>query len=246
MAPSPRHELLAGRAGDDGAPSHRAMLTLALGLKTEAPGTWTDPHEQWVHVRHAEELRDAAARHATRSPLQPLRRSRDVEPRHASCRAPRSRIRCTRPRTVNSWELSDMEPIREHRVARTWPDTPTIVQWGVKFVGYPYVYGGEWGLAATSRLPVRRTDRPRLRLLRHTWWALALATGVLERVAPAALPGWNPRSVRRGHGAHGRVRYNQLSPGRPDVLRQRRRPRSTTSTRSSAMVGARLRDPMAA
>ena len=41
-----------------------------------------------------------------------------------------------------------------------------IVRWGVKYVGYPYVWGGEWGLG-DAPVGARRPARARLRLLGH-------------------------------------------------------------------------------
>ena len=40
-----------------------------------------------------------------------------------------------------------------------------IVDWGVRYVGYPYIWAGEWGFQTPVAAGVRRSAGPRVRLL---------------------------------------------------------------------------------
>ncbi len=85
-----------------------------------------------------------------------------------------------------------------------------IVQWGVRYVGYPYVWGGEWGLASTAQ-PVPGFDCSGL-----TWWLMRANDGGAWAVAPPRpYSGWTlaERSSADMAATGKRLTYEQLQPG---------------------------------
>jgi len=85
-----------------------------------------------------------------------------------------------------------------------------IVQWGVRYAGYPYVYAGEWGTPSSSQ-PVPGFDCSGL-----VWWLLRANDGGSWRVSPPRpYAGWTlaERSSADMAGTGKKLRYDQLQPG---------------------------------
>jgi cell wall-associated NlpC family hydrolase len=85
-----------------------------------------------------------------------------------------------------------------------------IVQWGVRYAGYPYVYAGEWGLPSSSQ-PVPGFDCSGL-----TWWLLRANDGGSWKVSPPRpYAGWAlaERSSPDMAGTGKELTYEQLLPG---------------------------------
>ncbi len=95
------------------------------------------------------------------------------------------------------------------------PDQRAIVQWGVRYVGYPYVYAGEWGLStpepsALGGQPVAGFDCSGL-----TWWLLRANDGGAWNVAPPRpYAGWDiPQRSSADMARRAALSYDQLQPG---------------------------------
>lgn len=85
-----------------------------------------------------------------------------------------------------------------------------IVQWGVRFAGYPYVYAGEWGTPSSAQ-PVPGFDCSGL-----VWWLLRASDGGSWKVSPPRpYVGWTlaERSSADMAGTGKRLAYEQLEPG---------------------------------
>jgi cell wall-associated NlpC family hydrolase len=90
------------------------------------------------------------------------------------------------------------------------PKARAIVQWGVRYVGYPYVYAGEWGIPTTAQA-VPGFDCSGL-----TWWLLRKNDGGAWKVSPPRpYAGWGlaQRSSAAMAGAGKHLSYAQLRPG---------------------------------
>ena len=89
-----------------------------------------------------------------------------------------------------------------------------IVRWGMKYVGYPYVWGGEWGMAnAPSALggqPVPGFDCSGI-----VWWALRANDGAAWKVhPPRPYAGWSlGQRTSADMARFGSVKYGRLIPG---------------------------------
>jgi cell wall-associated NlpC family hydrolase len=94
------------------------------------------------------------------------------------------------------------------------PRVRAIVRWGVRFVGFPYVWGGEWGLEhAPSGLggqPVPGFDCSGL-----SWWALRRNDGGAWKVhPPRPYAGWAlAQRTSADMARYGKLRYDRLVPG---------------------------------
>jgi cell wall-associated NlpC family hydrolase len=88
--------------------------------------------------------------------------------------------------------------------------THAIVQWGVRYVGYPYVWGGEWGLSSAGQ-PVPGFDCSGL-----AWWLMRANDEAGWNVAPPRpYTGWElwERSSADMAARGKRLTYDQLQPG---------------------------------
>jgi cell wall-associated NlpC family hydrolase len=64
------------------------------------------------------------------------------------------------------------------------------VEWGLRFVGYPYVWGGEWGLAGPAPSAFGSQPVPGFDCSGITWWALKANQGSWTVAPPRTYPGW--------------------------------------------------------
>jgi cell wall-associated NlpC family hydrolase len=84
----------------------------------------------------------------------------------------------------------------------------SIVSWGVRYVGYPYVWGGEWGIDSSQ--PVPGFDCSGL-----MWWAMRRNDGGAWRVhPPRPYAGWAlPQRTSADMARFGNLKYDALRPG---------------------------------
>jgi cell wall-associated NlpC family hydrolase len=96
-------------------------------------------------------------------------------------------------------------------------DQAQLVQWGVGYVGYPYVWGGEWGLStpepsALGGQPVAGFDCSGL-----TWWLVRANDGYWNVSPPRPYVGWDlPQRSSADMATMGNLTYEELLPG--DVM----------------------------
>jgi cell wall-associated NlpC family hydrolase len=95
------------------------------------------------------------------------------------------------------------------------PARKAIMQWGIDYVGYPYVSAGEWDRPTSSGYccgaqPVGGFDCSGL-----TWWLMKAADGTWDNAPPRTYPGWAlPQRTSRGMAAAGvAIAWERLRPG---------------------------------
>ena len=93
------------------------------------------------------------------------------------------------------------------------PSRRAIVRWGVKSVGLPYVWGGEWGLdhaPAGLGQPVPGFDCSGL-----VWWALRANDGAAWKVhPPRPYAGWTlAQRTSADMARYGKLKFDRLQPG---------------------------------
>jgi cell wall-associated NlpC family hydrolase len=91
------------------------------------------------------------------------------------------------------------------------PEQLQIVQWGVRYVGYPYVWGGEWGITASAY----GQAVPGFDCSGFTWWLLRASDGGSWNVSPPRpYLGWDlPQRTSADMATVGTLRYEKLQPG---------------------------------
>jgi cell wall-associated NlpC family hydrolase len=96
-----------------------------------------------------------------------------------------------------------------------------VVRWGTRFVGYPYIWGGEWGLDRDEPSALGGQPRPGFDCSGFTWWLLRHNDHYAWKVAPPRpYAGWSlpqrtsadmakmtPRRIRWSHLRAGDVMF---------------------------------------
>ena len=101
-----------------------------------------------------------------------------------------------RAATVQDWQLTALAPYASITLPRLSRDVRRVVDFGIRAVGAPYVWGGEWwkptpdGYCCGAQ-PVGGFDCSGL-----MWWVLKAPTSWWDNVPPRPYPGWrlDPRS----------------------------------------------------
>lgn len=96
-----------------------------------------------------------------------------------------------RAATIPSWTASWLAPYATIRLPNLGPTKRRIVQFGIDFVGYPYVYAGEWYQASPDGYccgyqPVGGFDCSGI-----TWWVMKAAASGWNNVPPRDYRGWS-------------------------------------------------------
>ena len=117
-----------------------------------------------------------------------------------------------RAATQPSWDVPELiAQYQDISLPALTPDQQAIVQWGVRYAGYPYVYGGEWGIPTSSYgQAVPGFDCSGL-----TWWLLRASDGAYWNVSPPRpYLGWAlPQRTSADMATVGNLSYDQLQPG---------------------------------
>lgn len=117
-----------------------------------------------------------------------------------------------RAATQPSWNVPELiAQYQDIELPALTPDQQTIVQWGVRYAGYPYVYGGEWGIPTSSY----GQAVPGFDCSGFTWWLLRASDGAYWNVSPPRpYLGWDlPQRTSADMATVGKLSYDQLRPG---------------------------------
>ena len=135
--------------------------------------------------------------------------SRDVGPTTPLTRA-QVAYSLYRAATQPSWSVPELlAQYQGIELPALTPDQAQIVQWGVGYVGFPYVWGGEWGTDSDGQ-PVPGFDCSGL-----TWWLLRASDDAYWHVSPPRpYAGWAlPQRTSADMATTGTLAYDQLQPG---------------------------------
>jgi len=96
------------------------------------------------------------------------------------------------------------------------PQMVRVVQFGIKYVGYPYIWAGEWGKSSPEPQALGAQPVPGFDCSGFVWWLLrSNAPSIGWRVAPPRpYPGWAlAQRWSFDMGTIGHIRWDRLQPG---------------------------------
>ena len=139
--------------------------------------------------------------------------SLDVNPH---TQLPRSEVAWSlyRAATLPSWSIESMEAYASIELPVIGPKKQQFIQWGIDYVGYPYVWGGDWNEATGSGYccgtqPVGGFDCSGI-----TWWMLKNSAGGWDNHPPRPYVGWDlPQRTSALMAAVGNIGWNRRAVG---------------------------------
>jgi cell wall-associated NlpC family hydrolase len=141
----------------------------------------------------------------------------DVDPTDV---LPRSQVAYSlwRATTQPSWAVPNLlSEYANVELPHLGPRATQVVQWGIRYAGYPYVWGGEWGLDSRAPLALGGQPRSGFDCSGLAWWLLRRDDGGAWNVnPPRPYLGWSlPQrtSADMASLAPKRLAYSQLLPG---------------------------------
>jgi cell wall-associated NlpC family hydrolase len=97
------------------------------------------------------------------------------------------------------------------------PNRRSIVDWGVRYVGYPYIWGGEWGFDTAEPAALGGQPGPGFDCSGLSWWALRADDGGVWNISPPRPhEGWplpQRTSAEMARWTNRRLAYADLKPG---------------------------------
>jgi cell wall-associated NlpC family hydrolase len=117
----------------------------------------------------------------------------------------------TLPSGTTTWIGDQYEGIELPPMSRKRLD---IVRWGVRYAGFPYVWGGEWG-GANPPLALGGQPVPGFDCSGLVWWAMRRNDGGAWKVhPPRPYAGWElGQRTSADMARYGKLKYDRLRPG---------------------------------
>lgn len=90
-----------------------------------------------------------------------------------------------------------------------------VVAWGVRFVGHPYIWGGDWGQATPSDYCCGWQPRGGFDCSGMTWWLMKKASAGWDNSPPREYAGWDlaERSSAAMASVGARIPWEDIRPG---------------------------------
>jgi len=143
--------------------------------------------------------------------------SQDVTP---STRLERKQVAWSlyRATTIEGWVVRHLEAqYAGIALPRMGAGRRSIVDWGIRYVGYPYIWAGEWGFASPPPSAFGGQPGPGFDCSGLSWWVLRADDGVYWEISPPRPhEGWplpQRTSAEMARMTKTRVRYADLLPG---------------------------------
>jgi hypothetical protein len=120
-----------------------------------------------------------------------------------------------RAATAPSWIRDSLGAYAELELPNLSPRMQRVVAWGVRYVGHPYIWGGEWGQATPGGYCCGWQPRSGFDCSGLTWWAMKRAGGGWDNTPPRDYPGWDlpQRSSAQMAAVGKRLRWKEIRPG---------------------------------
>ncbi|HEX3300929.1 MAG TPA: NlpC/P60 family protein [Actinomycetota bacterium] len=143
--------------------------------------------------------------------------SMDVSPPDAMSRA-QVAYSLAHATTLPSWAVPNLlGQYKTVQLPHLGPRMRAVVQWGIRYAGYPYVWGGEWGFDKPEPLALGGQPRSGFDCSGLTWWLLRADDGSAWNIhPPRPYNGWSLPQRTSGDMATmapKRIKYGDLVPG---------------------------------
>ena len=122
-----------------------------------------------------------------------------------------------RAKTQPSWNVpSLLEQYAEVELPFLGPKKHALVQWGIRYGGYPYVWGGEWGFESQEPSALGAQPRSGFDCSGLTWWILRADDAIWNIAPPRPYGGWalaQRTSADMATMTPKKITYGNLEPG---------------------------------
>lgn len=116
--------------------------------------------------------------------------------------------------TLSSWEISDMQRYEHIELPNMGAGKLAFVQWGIRYVGFPYVWGGEWSKKTSGGYPFGAQPVGGFDCSGLMWWNMKSSGGGWDNHPPRPYGGWNlPQRTSADMATVGHVRYGSIGVG---------------------------------
>jgi len=123
-----------------------------------------------------------------------------------------------RATTLPSWVVPDLlGQYRDVQLPHLGPRLQEIVGWGIRYAGYPYIWGGEWGFETREPSALGGQPRSGFDCSGLSWWLLRADEGSSWNISPPRpYNGWSlPQRTSADMAAMAprKIAYRDLEPG---------------------------------
>jgi hypothetical protein len=120
-----------------------------------------------------------------------------------------------RAATAPSWVRDSLTPYATIELPNLSPRMQEVVTWGLRYVGYPYVWGGDWAEATPDGYCCGWQPRGGFDCSGLAWWLMKKAGAGWDNSPPREYVGWSlpERSSAQMASVGAKVRWDEIKPG---------------------------------
>ncbi|MGZ5352769.1 MAG: C40 family peptidase [Actinomycetota bacterium] len=120
-----------------------------------------------------------------------------------------------RAATAPTWVRDSLAPYATMELPNLSAKMLEVVSWGAGYVGYPYIWGGDWGEATPDAYCCGWQPQGGFDCSGVTWWAMKKASAGWDNTPPRAYAGWDlpERSSAQMASVGLRLRWDEIRPG---------------------------------
>jgi hypothetical protein len=120
-----------------------------------------------------------------------------------------------RAATAPEWIHDSLAPYATMQLPNLSEHMLRVVRWGVRYVGYPYIWGGEWGEPTPTGYCCGWQPQGGFDCSGFTWWLMKKASDGWDNTPPRDYAGWAlpERSSAQMASLGGRLKWDEIKAG---------------------------------
>ncbi|HYG72155.1 MAG TPA: NlpC/P60 family protein, partial [Actinomycetota bacterium] len=129
---------------------------------------------------------------------------------------PRSEVAWSlyRAKTAPTWIRDSLSAYATISLPNVSDKMVRVVEWGMRFVGHPYLWGGDWDTATPSGYCCGWQPRGGFDCSGITWWILKRQSSGWDNTPPRPYAGWDlPQRASAAMATVGKLRWDEIRPG---------------------------------